>query len=424
MLYVSDYNPPALPGVYIFKDQYGVFLYIGKAKNLKKRLKSYVTDKYVDWKIESLLQYAVVLDWIITKTEQEALLLEAELISLHKPTFNRLLSGDNPFIYLIVENGTKDILPQIRLSRAYQEIKKNKGFVWGPFLHKKDAQNLIDYMLTTFNLYICNKTISHGCLAYHLGKCSGSCKFDFDKEAYIERFLLARSALSKDHEVFLKIVDRAIEKSKNNFDFEEVIRLLSYRDSAVIIFSEIESKINDRYDDIDRVISETTLKEDFIKQGLEDLQLLFKLSHIPSGIDCIDISHFQGHAIVGSIIRFRDGVYSKKESRSFSLPNAVHDDYANIKKVIAMGYSNKELLPDILMIDGGKGQLHAAQEVLKNVSLCSLAKREERLYLDNGLEVVLDIKKPLGVLLISLRNITHQAAIQLHRYFFKKNRTR
>jgi excinuclease ABC subunit C len=423
----NQYSFPSSPGVYIFKDMYGVFLYIGKAKNIKKRLKSYDTHKQVDWKIEMLLKNAISIEWIITKNEHEALLLEAQLISIHKPYYNSLLSGDNPFIYLVVEHKKQEVLPSIKLVKSFTDLNYKKDFVWGPFLNKRHAYSLLDYVLTLFNLHRCNKKIDHGCLAYHIGKCSGTCLKNFDFKGYNNRFLLAKALLLNDHNEFFNVIHKKIEEAKKNYNFEELKQLYEYKQSSDIFFAEINARIYEKEDDIEKIISLNNQKNETIQQGLAQLKDLLEVKNDIKKIDCIDISHFQGYATVGSVIRFYNGSYIKSQSKTYSLPNASHDDYQNIKNIIMMRYGiNKNEfndLPDVLMIDGGKGQLHAALEILSNnqTVICSLAKREEILFTEKKNEYKLDIKKPLGIILISLRNMTHQAAIQLHRIMMRKN---
>lgn len=417
MIDIKKYSFPKEPGIYIFKDEYNDFLYIGKAKNLEKRIHSYNTDKQVDWKIESLLKKAIIIEWIVCKNEKEALFLEAKLISEHKPLFNRLLVSTNPFTYIVFTE-EKNTLPKITITRYYK--KKEKTRIIGPFLTKKEAISLYQNIIQLFNLAICNKNIPHGCLAYHIGKCAGSCLEKFDIKMYKKRFDFAIESLLNS-EKFEKKITEEIKKATKKFDFIFLEELITYQTefkNAIALQKDFYN-FNEQ-EIIERTLLDFTIKKDILEQGLKNLQLLLELSFLPNTVDCIDISHFQGHAVVGSCIRFTNGIFDKSGSKSYKLPYEQNNDYHNLLLLIELHYLTENfILPDILLIDGGKGQLNTVKKLHLKTELIALAKKEERLFtLKKKEEIALTPKEPLGILLLSLRNMTHNAAIKLHSKFF------
>ena len=186
---------PELPGIYLFKDSQNNIIYIGKAISIQDRVKSYFQKQAQDWKINFLLEEAASVDYILTKNEEEALVLEAQLVQEKKPKFNVLLKEGNPFLYFLITppatsaskrtNGIEG-LPRLELVRT----KKQKGAYFGPFINKQQARRVYEYLIREFRLRICNKKIPSGCLDYHLGYCSGSCRDDFDRDGYLFRLEL------------------------------------------------------------------------------------------------------------------------------------------------------------------------------------------------------------------------------------------
>lgn len=188
---------PKAPGIYLFKDKDNHVIYIGKAKSIQKRVSSYFQKQHNDWKVQALVEEHADIDYILTKNEAEALLLEAQLIRDHKPKYNVLLTTGQPFIYIVF---TKDDLVKVEIVRN----KETKGTYFGPFLQKMQARKAYAYLIRTFKLYLCNKKIANGCLDYHLEKCAGICKTDFDIQDYNFRISLALDALKRTPQEFIK----------------------------------------------------------------------------------------------------------------------------------------------------------------------------------------------------------------------------
>lgn len=403
------YLPP-LPGIYLFKNNRGTVLYIGKAKSLKKRVASYFQKQATDWKVHALLAETGSIDYVITKTEIDALLLEADLIKRYQPKFNVLLKSGDPFLYLLV---TDEAVPSLKIVRVLPE----KGRSFGPFIHKQQARKVYEYLIKTFRLYRCNKSIENGCLDYHLDKCAGTCLKNFDATDYLLRFNLALTALEQNKTTFLKTINEEIAKKTAVLDFEKARNLYEYAQNSETIFKTLETRFAPHKYAHEILLNELSLlPHDYEKTSLE-LQAMFNLPCPPQTIDCFDISHFQSMALVGSCVRFTEGAPDKNAFRRFKIKTlTIQNDYAALHEVVKRRYKDPKDLPDLVLIDGGKGQRNAVLPLLKNTPCLSLAKREEIIFGDFYPEgFPIDSNTDSGKLLICLRNYAHHFAINYHR---------
>lgn len=408
-----NYSLPHQPGVYFFKNNTGSIIYIGKAQSLHERVRSYF-GKQTSWKTASLLQELDHINVIVTKSEIEAALLEAELIKLYQPKYNILLKDGQPYLYL---KFTKANVTVVR-------NKKGAGTYIGPFLSKTAARKVHHFLLQTFQLATCNKKIANGCLKYHIGLCAGNCRKDFDQKAYEARLALARQALTiTKSEDFIEDIRQKIAEHNARLEFEQARQLHEYLQSVQTIMQTLHTRYN--FEQFVHRISEITNPVFFKAKTTQlehELQQLLQLNKPIKSIDCFDISHFQSHSIVGSCVRFVEGVIEKEKLRRFKIKSLnQQNDYAALQEIVTRRYKEGDL-PDIVLIDGGKGQLNAVASVIPQAICISLAKREERLFtanIQNG--IVLDIHSPVGKLLISLRDYAHHFAITYHRLLQKKH---
>ncbi len=406
---------PDQPGVYFFKNKQGIILYIGKAKSLKKRVASYFKKQATDWKVNALIAESDSIDYMLTKTEIEALLLEADLVKKYQPKFNVLLKSGQPFLYIFFSDTA---IPELSLVRT----KKTKGDYFGPFIHKQQARKVFDYLITTFVLYRCNKKIAHGCLDYHIGKCAGTCLQEFNQEDYALRVSLAKDALKQDKKTFLEKIQAQIHAYNEQLAYEKARNLHNYIKIIDIIFSTLEVSFSpEKYAKKLLVNELEKLPLDYAKTSLE-LQKAFDLASPPTSIDCFDISHFQSNGIVGSCVRFTYGLPDKKSFRRFKIKTlTIQNDYAALYEIVKRRYKNQTEKPDLVLIDGGKGQRNSVKDLLFPTVCISLAKREEIVFSDNHPEgYPLDITTGHGKLLICLRNYAHHFAITYHRSLRQK----
>jgi excinuclease ABC subunit C len=406
---------PKLTGVYFFKNAANDIIYIGKAKNLHSRVSSYFQHYTNDWKIKSLIDEYADIDYILTPTETESLLLEAQLIQKYKPKFNVLIKEGQPFVYILFSKSTTTTLPQIELVRN----KKKKGTYFGPFLQKTAARKTYNFLMHTFRLNVCNKKIENGCLDYHIGNCAGSCKESFDTSDYYFRIQLASDALKNNQSEFIQKIKNQMTTYSAELAFEKAQRLNEYLQNIDVIFSTLNMHFNENKFETDVfIVSTPTPYTDDINPTINtDLQNFLGFSTPVRTVDCFDISHFQSSYLVGSCVRFTDGKPDKHMFRRFKIKTLVEqNDYAALQEIVQRRYKNKDDYPDLIVIDGGKGQLSAVQYVLPHAPLVSLAKREETIYgpqFPDG--VRLDVHTSVGKLLIALRDYAHHFAVSYHR---------
>ncbi|MFA5998465.1 MAG: GIY-YIG nuclease family protein [Candidatus Babeliales bacterium] len=389
-------------GVYLFKNKDQEIIYIGKAKNIADRIASYFNQPD-DFKTSLLLHEATTLETIPTSSEIEALYLEAELIKKYQPKFNKLLKEGNPFIYLFF---SQEKIPTLSIVRT----KDKKGVYVGPFLTKKSAHGVYSFLTKTLQLKLCTKKIEHGCLQYHIGVCAGFCTKEFDVEFYKFRLMLAQQLLTNDSNLALKAIDKEIKQASKNLQFERARHLLEYKQN----FEQIAQTLQ-------------TLQSMPSKQNAPDnqknlailmaLQKRLHLKHVPYVIDCFDISHMQSLAIVGSCIRYVHGLPEPKSFRRFQVKTIIEqDDYAALAEIVQRRYKSGLEYPNLIVVDGGKGQISAVKPYIGTAELVGLAKKEETIIsADFKHFIKLDPHKSEDLLLLQIRDKTHQFAISYHR---------
>ncbi len=402
-------NLPAGSGVYIFKDEHNTPIYIGKAKSLKKRVSSYFRPSRTNWKIDVLVPEITDIQYIITRTETQALLLEAELVHTHQPKFNVLLKDGQPFVYLMISQTS---LPQLKLVRN----KKEPGTYFGPFLYKGQARAVYHALLEHLKLYLCNKKIPHGCLQYHIGRCAGACRDDFDVAAYRERLDAAMRILRGESDQLYKDLQKRMRAHSHAREFEQaqkIAHLLAQLEAVLRIIT-LHFDVKKFKHQVFVALQQQKRPDQNVGHQLAQL---LRLPHTPQTIDCFDVSHLQGHALVGSCVRFVCAVPDKNSCRKFNI-RSVHEqnDYAALQEIVTRRYKDLTQLPDLVLIDGGKGQLHAVQKVLAGIPIIALAKREETVFCNafpDGIKI--DVNSADGRALIALRDYAHHFAITYQR---------
>jgi len=410
---------PKKPGVYFFKDAESHILYIGKATSIYDRVKSYFLGNDMRPNVAQLLQKIHSVDFIETKNVEEALLLEASLISEHKPAFNILIKEGNPFLYFYVHTKTD---PQ-RLELVRSKDKK-KGMYFGPFLQKKSTRAVYQFLLREFQLEICGKKLPNGCLSYHIGRCAGSCKEHFDTESYQARFSLVLSILKSDKKEFAEIVKNELQKAIKNKEFERAKHFVYYQTEMEYFFKTLEAQkvFNETNHEVFAILTrfpQYASDYNIISQELQEITGSKKPIYT---IDCFDISHFQGKFIVGSSIRFDHGRPVPHEFRKFKIKTLQNqNDYAALSEIVSRRYKDAPV-PDMIIIDGGKGQENTIKELKIPTTIVALAKREERLFTATFPEgLVLSKHQKSHLLLIAMRDYAHHFAISYHKKLRSKD---
>jgi excinuclease ABC subunit C len=210
---------PNNPGCYLFKDSKGVILYIGKAKDLKKRVSSYVQKTDHDAKTQALIKHIKSVDYIVTTTEVEALLLENNLIKKHKPKYNIDLKDSKRYAYLLL---TKEQFPRLRIARNKDEL----GEYFGPFTSAETRDYIRDSLVKTFQLRTCNQLPKKACLRYHIGICTAPCICAVNEKGYAEQVKHVRAVLKNKSTELIKTLEAKMKTSAKKEHFESA---LTYR---------------------------------------------------------------------------------------------------------------------------------------------------------------------------------------------------
>ena len=535
---------PKNPGVYKMISSTGEILYIGKAKNIPNRLKSYVTESNLPIRTERMLSLTHNLETTTTNNESEALLLEANLIKKYKPRYNILLRDDKSFPYIYI--GNKDKWPQLTKLRG----KKSKtGFYFGPFASIGSANWTIKILQKIFLLRVCDDTVfknrERPCILYQIKRCSAPCVGHINEKDYESTVADAINFISGKSRRIQENLSKEMEKASKDLDYEKAaiardrikaltqiqtsqkINQTNLTEADVIsIYKEtgktcvqvfffrskqnwgnqafypkhdpddnvediISSFISQFYENkaipkliltncevkdkklIEKTFSEKDKKDIIIKQAksknelsisylaeknakqslkqkliqsdtnnnlIENLASKFNINDNIELIEVYDNSHIQGTDSVGSLICFSNEGFVKKRYRKFNIKEekVKNDDYGMMKEVLFRRFSKaiKEKsgslsLPDLVIIDGGKGQYSVSREVLNELGLHDLpilavAKGknrnagEEKIYYKNK-EYILEKNDPLLFFIQRLRDEAHRFAISTHRAKRKKN---
>jgi len=531
-------------GVYKMISSSGEILYIGKAKNIPNRLKSYASDSNLPIRTERMLSLTHSLETTTTNNESEALLLEANLIKKHKPRFNILLRDDKSFPYIYI--GNKDKWPQLTKLRG----KKSKsGHYFGPFSSIGSANWTIKILQKIFLLRVCDDTVfknrERPCILYQIKRCSAPCVGHITEQDYASTVNDAVEFISGKSRRIQKSLSKEMEKASKDLDYEKAaiardrIKALTqiqtsqkinqtnlneadvisiYKESGktcvqVFFFRSkqnwgnqafypkhdtddsiqdiLSSFISQFYENktvpcliitnfetndkklLEKTFSEKESKEVIIKLAkskneisvsklaeknakqsltqkliqsdtnnnlIEKLSIKFKLNNYIDLIEVYDNSHIQGTDSIGALICFGNEGFVKKRYRKFNIKDEkiTNDDYGMMKEVLFRRFSKavKEKsgslsLPDLILVDGGKGQYSVSREVLNELGLHDLPilavakgkKRnagEEKIY-HEGEEYILNKNDPLLFFIQRLRDEAHRFAISTHRAKRKKN---
>ncbi|MDR0766866.1 MAG: excinuclease ABC subunit UvrC [Methanosarcinales archaeon] len=539
---------PTFSGCYIYRDKEDEIIYIGKAKNLKKRVSSYFQKRDLDPKTRLLVKHIHSVDFIVTANEVEALILENTLIKKHTPKYNIDLKDSASYAFIHISG---DDFPRIGILRR----TTTQGKLYGPFVSAKERDEILDVVKRTFKLRSCRNMQKRPCLRYHISNCAAPCTGAVSKEEYKKAIEKADSVLRgnsaelaeklrKEMEEFSKKQEFEIAKDlrdqiyaldylnnrqnaarhinhdedvinyiirdgkiyimvfnvvkgtligKEEFSFayhqnfleEFLVRYYSGHETPAEIILPDASEIleEEAYTSVENVVRETsgpksgsaivenisqslidflsqrhgkTVKIKIPKRGdkkdllelaeknieiaffsavskVEELGKRLMLPEPPRVIECFDISHLSGTQTVASMVQFRDGKADKSNYRRFKIKTVEGiNDYASIAEVVSRRYSRLleegKPLPDLIVIDGGKGQLSYAVGELKKLGIktpvISLAEREEEIFVP-GLSDPLPIQKneKASLYLQEIRDEAHRFAIAFNRQLREKTLT-
>lgn len=519
---------PTRPGVYLYRDREGTLLYVGKAKVLRNRVKSYFQNKHLDAKTRRLVGRIWDLEFIVCETELEALVLENNFIKEHDPPFNILLRDDKSYPY--VKLTWKEAFPKVYVTR---KVTKDGSLYFGPFFPASTAYRTAELVYRFFQIRDCDIPIDgkrgRACMKYQLHRCTAPCIGVVSQEAYREQAKEAKLFLEGRRDELKARLETAMWKAAENDAFEQAA---AYRDALAQIdawFTRQKAAVVDQedldvfgwalldgracvhrlvlrqgrmverreylIDDVEsldasfsaqvlqrvygsdpvpsRIVLETApedleLLRDWLggmrgsrpqvhvpqrgekvellsmarenaslalerkfeparlnRAVLESLQGFLGLSHVPVRMECFDISHGQGREVVASCVVFAEGVADKSKYRRFKMSNERNDDFSNMKEAVTRRYKRirdeGRDFPDLVLIDGGLGQLHAAEEALRELGLdhlevASLAKKEELVFRPGSAEPLrIPRSSPVLQLLQRIRDEAHRFAVTYHR---------
>ena len=400
---------PKSPGIYMMKDSSGEVLYIGKAKDLSKRVASYFkTDRPRSAKKTSLLERVKDLEYILTTSEEEALIYEANLIKEKKPRYNVELKDDKSFPFLKLT--LSEEFPRLIITRK----KADDGArYFGPYTRVKLLRKALSVMKGIFPLRTCRKIPDHVCLSFHIGQCLGPCIKKISQREYREILRQLVLFLEGKKTTLLKELTQKMEKLAKEENFEDAL-VIRNRISAL---SEVPGKKIRDYSGWGDVACK--------------LKRILRLPRLPLSIEAFDVSNISGKEATGSMVYFHNGRPDKSNYRKFKIKTVKGiDDYAMIREIVRRRYKRlKEengAFPDLIIIDGGKGHLWAAYDELvrlnlRRIPVASIAKREEKIYM-LGSKASLDINRDSQLLYFiqQIRDEAHRFALKYHHKLRKK----
>ncbi|MDC3014415.1 excinuclease ABC subunit UvrC [Candidatus Pelagibacter sp.] len=529
---------PKLPGVYRMLNDKGEILYVGKAKNLPNRLKSYIAEKNHIIRTERMLSQTKKLEITTTSNESEALLLEANLIKKHKPKFNILLRDDKSFPFIFI--GNKDVWPQIRRHRGK---KTKEGFYFGPFASAGSANWTIKMIQKIFHLRVCDDTVfknrERPCILYQIKRCSGPCVGYVEKEDYKKTVDDAIEFVSGKSRKIQKSLSDQMEKASEDLDFEKAvilrdrikslniiqssqrineanlieadviagykesgktcIQVFFYRSkqnwgnqaffpkhdpdeslsnilnsfvsqfyenksvpSSIIISEEIKEKnliektlskkegkqvnlsvakkgsklkvINQATKNAKESLNRKLYESQNNRELFDSVASKFNLETNINLVEVYDNSHIQGTNSVGALIAFGEEGFIKKRYRKFNIKSKENeqDDYGMMREVLNRRFKraiqekdNYLSFPDLVIVDGGKGQYSVARDSLNELGLheipiIAIAKGKFRnsgneTFFHNGKEYKFNKNDPTLFFLQRIRDESHRFAISAHR---------
>ncbi|MCW4028989.1 MAG: excinuclease ABC subunit UvrC [Candidatus Bathyarchaeota archaeon] len=505
---------PTEPGVYLYRDEAGEIIYVGKAKNLRARVKSYFLNKDQPIKTRQLVLHIRSIDWVVVNNEVEALLLENKLIKQHTPKYNINLKDAKTYAYIAL---TRESYPRIMMSRKVS--RKLESF--GPYTEGFTRQDLQRAVVRVFKLRTCKNMHKRACLNYHIHLCTAPCVGHVTAEEYDKQVRGAREFLNGNYDQTMAELNNQMQIASMNQQFEDAleirnqiasIRLLTERqivdnerrfDQDVMVFRQVGEKLmavqmgvrkgvllgkKEFTVDLQPQIEQEFLKayyttnqipreillnkpvwqepeekkalEEFLSSkrlapvsltiprkadklalvqlaeknlestlevdsALVDLQNNLPLPTLPHVIECFDISNLGTEHVVSGMVTFRDAKPDKKNYRKFKIKTFTgQNDFASMHEVVSRRYKRlqeeKQPLPDLVMVDGGPGQVAAAKAALDKLGLklplIGLAKEREEIYFpDNPTPHVFDKNSRMMLLLRKIRDATHDFSIGYNR---------
>jgi excinuclease ABC subunit C len=420
---------PTTPGVYIMKDAQARVLYVGKAKNLRNRASHYFTQAArEDRRTADLVPLIADIDFLPAETEVDALLLEARLVKDIQPRFNVELKDDKSFPYLQIR--IREDFPRVEFTRK----PRRRGVkLYGPFTSAKGLRAAIQVLQRIFQFRTCGLDIDaddqrwrwfRPCILHQIRQCTAPCNLRVTKEEYRKQIRGLRLVLEGKKGRLIREMEREMKEASAALLFEKAARI---RDEIQAL-----QKLSLR-GKVDRDVQPEVFQVE-PKRGLLGLRKVLGLDKTPRTVEGVDIAHLQGSDTVASLVSFIDGLPFKPGYRRYKIRTVEGvDDFASIREVVARRFrprasDGEDSLPspDVLLIDGGKGQLNAALEAFAAMGvsppcLISLAKREEEIYRPGDAEPLKLSRHSAALRLLQyVRDEAHRFAQHYHHILRRK----
>ncbi len=392
---------PDSPGVYIFEDEDGKVIYVGKASSLRNRARSYFQpSRNFSLRLQALVSNVRDVEWFITSSEAEALLFEANLIKECRPKYNVAYRDDKS--YPLIKITMADEIPRVFVTRG----KKNDGSLYfGPYSNAKLLRQAVKSIRAIFPFRTCHALPKKACVYYDLGLCPAPCEGKSPRDEYGET---------------IRQIILFIEGAK-----EELLRKLSDKMAHLAKERRFEeaSKVRDKIQALGKAVIKEPKAD--IGEQLGELKNILGLKVEPQYIEAFDISNIKGEEACGSMVAFLEGVPYKSNYKMFKIKDVKgQDDYAMMCEVMRRRYKRaleeKSRLPDLILIDGGKGHLSSAADEIRtlgvrDIPIVGIAKIFEHIYtLDRKEPIVLPPTSKALHLIQRIRNESHRFAIRYH----------
>lgn len=365
---------PKEPGVYFHKDASDEIIYVGKASILRNRVRQYFqASRNRDPKTELLVSEIADTDWQVVDSEVEALFLEAEMIRRYMPKYNILLRDDKSMTYLRIN--FNDTYPSVSFTR--RPIDDGAEY-YGPYLSALALKRALKYLRRAFPYSTHTVLPKRACLQYHLGLCPGPETGNLDEKAYKSNLKQLVRVLKGQRTKLLKELEQDMKQYASSQEFEKA----TIARNQIFALKNVGQQV---------IFGDKEFLDISKDHALVELTKLLGLSKPPRRIEGYDISHMSGTDTVASMVVFINGASNKSQYRKFKSRIVGNDDFKHMHEVITRRFSEKNVkqwgMPDLLLIDGGKGQLASALGALREnnikIPVIGLAKKYEEIVVDN-----------------------------------------
>ncbi len=417
---------PPHPGVYVYRDNFGTVIYVGKAKNLRRRMSSYFQPSRVhqaDVKLRQLIHSIHTWEFFQVKSEDEALILESRLIKSYAPYYNILMRDDKR--YLLLKIKLDDPFPTLTLARVK---KDDNATYFGPFPHGTALKSTLEFLLAHFGLRACrtnhpDEETRKRCLKRIVKDCSSPCTGAISQSDYRKQVDSMLEVLNGKLESVTAEIKEKMTAAAQKLDYERAGRWRDVLNNLETVFGQHNRSFEHAY-----------IPSRSGPEAMEALQKALKLPMKLTTMKCFDISNLLGQLAVASMTVFVDGKPARDEYRRFRIKTVEGaNDFAMMSEAVGRHFKRlleeNRPLPDLLVVDGGIGQLNAALRTLTELDcpvlpVIGLAERNEEIYIPGRTEpLVLDRHNPGLRVLQAIRDEAHRFAISYHRDLRQKRLT-